>query len=204
MSRTLPFFSWNRSRKWVPSGRNDPRVSPATAPARAPVKHRQPMTARSRSPRSVSVSREAISARVGGTVYVLVRIGRDGTVQEAIAEQVNLDSYGSEAQMKHYRKLLSDSALEAAGHWTYNQPRTGPNVDDPYWTARIPVTFYLVGPWAPSAKHYGQWETYLPGPRQTPPWTGKALANESPDAMSGDELRTGDPRLQLITPVDGA
>lgn len=148
--------------------------------------------------------RDAISARVGGTVYLLVRIGRDGTVQEAIAEQVNLDSYGSEADMNHYRKLLSDSALEAAHHWTYNQPRTGPNVDNPYWTARIPVNFYLAGPGAPPPKQYGQWAAYFPGPRQTPPWTGKALANEWPDAMSGDELRTGDPRLQLVTPIDGA
>jgi hypothetical protein len=143
-------------------------------------------------------------ARVGGVVYVLVRIGRDGAVQEAIAEQVNLDKYGSEADMNRYRKLLADSALEAARHWTFNPPRMGPDVDNPYWTARMPVNFHLIGPGASPAKEYGQWEAYFPGPRQTPPWTGKVLANESPDAMSGDELRTGNSRLQLVTPVGGA
>lgn len=148
--------------------------------------------------------REAVYGRVSGKVYLLVRIGRDGMVQEAIAEQVNLDQYGTEAEMEHFRKLLAASSLEAARHWTFNVPTKGPEVDDPYFVARIPCNFNLYGSGAPDPKGYGKWETYIPGPRQTPPWIGKALANGSPDAMSGDDLQTGDQRLQLATPVGGA
>ncbi|QNK03005.1 energy transducer TonB [Dyella telluris] len=149
--------------------------------------------------------REAINARVSGTVYLVLRIGRDGTVQEAIAEQVNLDQYDREAGMVRYRKLLADASLAAARQWTFNLPTKGPEVDNPYWVARVPVNFNLRAWGAPPARHdYGQWDAYIPGPRQTPPWIGKALANESPDAVVGDGLRTGEQRLQLVTPVGGA
>ncbi|RDI97311.1 energy transducer TonB [Dyella solisilvae] len=147
---------------------------------------------------------EAISAFVSGKVYLMVRIGRDGTVQEAIAEQVNLDQYGTEADMDRFRKVLADASLLAARHWTFNIPTRGPDVDDPYFVARIPCTFTLQAPGLPKPKGYGEWQTYIPGPRQTPPWSGKALANQSPDAVSGDGLQTGDSRLQLVTPVGGA
>ncbi|WP_130621057.1 energy transducer TonB [Dyella amyloliquefaciens] len=148
--------------------------------------------------------RVVLNARVTGTVYVLTRIGRDGTVQEAIAEQVNLDQFGREADMNRYRKQLADSSIFAARHWTFNPPTKGADVDNPYWVVRIPVSFYYAEQGVPPAKQYGQWEAYIPGPRQTPSWIGKALANEAPDAMPGDGLRSGDPRLQLVTPVGGA
>ncbi|RDI98753.1 energy transducer TonB [Dyella solisilvae] len=148
--------------------------------------------------------REAINGRVSGKVYLLVRIGRDGTVQEAIAEQVNLDQYGTEAEMDHFRKVLADASLQAAHHWTFNVPTKGLEMDDPYYVARIPCTFSLYGTGTSEPKGYGKWQTYIPGPRQTAPWVGKALANQSPDAMSGDDLQTGDQRMQLATPVGGA
>jgi hypothetical protein len=69
---------------------------------------------------------------------------------------------------------------------------------------RTPVNFNLHMLGSPGKSHaYGSWDPYIPGPRQTPPWIGKALANESPDAASGDGLRTGDSRLQLTTPLSG-
>ncbi|WP_114241906.1 energy transducer TonB [Dyella sp. C9] len=157
---------------------------------------------RSRQPRYPT---EAVDARVSGTAYLLLRIGRDGTVEEAFAEQVNLDQYSSEVDMKHYRKLLADAALDAARHWTYTPPSNGAHVDDPFWLVRSPVVFHIKVIGTPTAEQpYGHWKTYIPGPRQELPWIGKSLANESPDAMPEDEMRSGDPRLQLITPVGGA
>lgn len=139
------------------------------------------------------------------TSRMSLRVGLDGTVQEAIAEQVNLDPYDREASMDRYRKILADASLEATRQWTFNTPTKGPEVVDPYWVVRVPVNFNLRawgGP--PPTPSYGQWRAYIPGPRQTPPWIGKVLANESPDAMSDGELRTGDTRLQLVTPVGDA
>lgn len=146
----------------------------------------------------------AIDARVSGTVYLLLRIGRDGTVQDVIAEQVNLDQYDRDSLMDRYRKLLSDASLDAARRWTFNTPTKGSDADNPYWVVRVPVNFSLRAWGAPSSTPaYGQWDAYIPGPRQTAPWISKTLANESPDAVSGDELRTGDTRLQLVTPLGG-
>ncbi|PXV59157.1 hypothetical protein SAMN04487785_10677 [Dyella jiangningensis] len=148
---------------------------------------------------------QAISARVSGTAYLVLRIGRDGTVQEAIAEQVNLDQYDREAAMERYRKWLADASLQAARHWTFNVPTTGAEANDPYWVVRVPVNFELrPGGVMPQKPSYGQWEAYIPGPRQTPTWIGKALASESPDAMADGDVGSGDPRLQLIKPVGGA
>ncbi len=147
----------------------------------------------------------AISARVSGTAYLVLRIGRDGTVQEAIAEQVNLDQYDLESAMERYRKWLADASLRAARHWTFNIPTSGAEANDPYWVVRVPVNFSLFpGGVMPRKPSYGKWEAYIPGPRQTPTWIGKALASESPDAVADGDVGSGDPRLQLIKPVGGA
>jgi TonB family protein len=146
---------------------------------------------------------QAIKARVSGTAYLALRVGRDGTVQEAIAEQVNLDQFAAEAAMDRYRKDLADASLEAARKWTFNPPAQGPDANNPYWVVRVPVSFSLHRMGDPIAPPYGRWDVYLPGPRQTAPWIGKALANQSPDAMPDGVLRSGNTGLQLATPLDG-
>lgn len=161
------------------------------------------VTGKDRSP--PQYPRLAIKARISGTAYLVLRIGRDGTVQDAIAEQVNLDQYGTAMEMEHYRQLLADASLDAARKWTFNPPTKGASVDDPYWVVRVPVSFSLhqFGT-RPTEESYGSWHAYIPGPRQTPPWISKTLANESPDAMPDGAVGAGDSRLRLVTPLSGA
>lgn len=147
----------------------------------------------------------AIAARVSGTAYLAVRVGRDGTVQDVIAEQVNLDQYSTQAQMKRYRKWLADASLDAAHKWTFTVPSKGAQVNDPYWIVRVPVSFGLgLNGVRPSETPYGSWHAYIPGPRETPPWISKTLANEAPDAMPDGAVGGGDSRLRLVTPLSGA
>lgn len=147
----------------------------------------------------------AIHARVTGTVYLLVRVGRDGTVEDVIAEQVNLEQYATQAEMDRFRKALADASIDAARRWTYNLPTKGASKNDPYWLARIPVNFYLQGGGAPVVKHgYGQWHGYIPGPRQAAPWISPALASQSPDAVPDGALASGNAQVQLTTQLDGA
>lgn len=147
----------------------------------------------------------ALNARVSGTVFVLLRIGRDGTVQEAVAEQVNLDQYGISSDMRLYRKLFAAASLRAAKQWTFNPPTQGKSVDDPYWQARVPVQFSLHKMGEPIVERpYGRWHGYIPGPRETPPWVSKTLLSEAPDAMPDDGLHTGHSMLQLATPLGGS
>jgi hypothetical protein len=146
----------------------------------------------------------AINARVSGTVFVLLRIGRDGVVEEAVAEQVNLDQFGTKSEMTLYRKMFADASLRAARQWTFNPPTQGKSVDDPYWQARVPVEFSLhqAGE-SIKERPYGRWHGYIPGPRETPPWLSQTLLGEAPDAMPDDSLHTGHSILRLATPLGG-
>ena len=144
--------------------------------------------------------RAAIDARVSGTVFLLLRIGRDGLVQEAVAEQVNLDQYGTASEMRLYRKVLADAALQAGQKWTFNPPTRGKGVNDPYWQARVPVQFSLLNFGERPKDDYGHWHGYIPGPRQTPSWISQTLLGEAPDAMPGDGLHAGNAMLRLATP----
>lgn len=131
----------------------------------------------------------AVRAGVGGTVYMALKIGRDGHVEEAIAQQVNLRIVASEALMRRWRDLLSQTALRAAKDWTFLPPAKGEDVDAPYWTVSVPVDFV-----APGAKDPGreQWHTYVPGPRAQIPWRA-----DKSDA-GGDALAAGG-----VYPLDG-
>lgn len=148
---------------------------------------------------------EAINARASGAVYLMLRIGRDGTVQEAVAEQVNLDQYGSKSEMQWARKLLANASIKAAKTWTFNLPTQGKAQDDPYFVARVPVVFTLHQIGKPIEEHpYGSWRPYIPGPRETPPWISPALAAQAPDAVPDGALQGGDSGLRLKTPLSGS
>ena len=132
-----------------------------------------------------------------GTVYLLLKIGQDGKVQDLAAEQVNLKVLGNERKMEQARKVLADASVEAARKWTFNVPTRGPQVAEPFWSVRVPVDYMFhedrqVG--------YGQWEAYVPGPRHTPVWA-EDESLQSPDAMIAGMLYTSGAGPKLITPV---
>jgi len=147
---------------------------------------------------------DAVAARVGGTVFLYVRVNRDGNVQDIAVEQVNLDVYGSEAQMRHYRKVLGDNALNAIKSWTFNVPTTGKHVMDPYWDGIIPVTFDINVFGASEKDTYGKWEGYIPGPRETIPWAKSSHLSSSPDTIPDGSFSQVDQPVQLKTALDGA
>ncbi|MDR7135575.1 TonB family protein [Lysobacter niastensis] len=142
----------------------------------------------------------AAMSGVRGTVYVVVRIGRDGRVEDAIAEQVNLKVVDSEAGMTRWRNSLAKAAVLGARKWTFNPPTQGEEVDKPFWLARVPVDFYLNDEKPAS---YGQWEAYIPGPRQSTPWMGAMDASLGADAVAGGGMHPIGAGPKLLTPLDG-
>lgn len=144
-------------------------------------------------------------SRVSGTVYLLLKVGRDGRVEDAAAEQVNLAVYASEHEMTAYRNDLARAALAAARQWTFDVPTAGRHAADPFWLARIPVNFRMLRPNEKSAMPvYGEWQTYIPGPRQTIAWLARnRLASESPDMVADGAIRQDDDGLKLLTTLDG-
>ena len=140
----------------------------------------------------------AAKSGVSGTVYLALKIGRDGRVEESIAEQVNLTFVASENEMAQWRGILSRSAMSAAKDWNFHPPVTGESKDDPYWVVRVPVVYSIEDP----RSAYGKWRAYVPGPRQARPWATGTEAEVSPEALAeGGVHQLGREGLRLLTPL---
>lgn len=130
----------------------------------------------------------AWQAGVRGTVYLVLKIDRKGAVDDLVSEQVNLKVVGSEQQMARMRGVLERSAISAARKWTFRVPTTGEAAEGPYWTVRVPVDYR----WEDEkASGYGEWEAYVPGPRQEKmPWHMEDLEGFDipPDALIAGEI----------------
>jgi len=147
--------------------------------------------------------REAVRAGVSGTVYVLVRIDRKGHVNDAVAEQVNLDFVSSDSQMKRWRQVLARATLRAARRWIFDPPTLSKTTDPDYDVARIPVTFKLRRWGRSSHDEYGHWKVYLPGPLQPVPWLEQSrMVSNNVDAIPDGGVYPVEQSLHLTTPLD--
>lgn len=136
----------------------------------------------------------AAYAGVGGTVYVVLRVGRDGRVEDLVAEQVNLRAIARERDMDHWRKVLAQAALAAARKWTFEPPKEGDDVDAAYWAVRVPIDFIAPGQREP-AEH--EWRAYVPGPRAVIPW---AKDSSPADALAAGSVQPIGRGLRLMSP----
>jgi len=140
-----------------------------------------------------------------GEVLLLIQVGRDGSVVNIAAEQVNLYMVGLPKEMERVRDRLAKASIDAARRWSFRPPTTGEHVDEPSWTVRVPVTFRIsYGGGVPDT--YGRWQAYIPGPRQKPSWdVGSAADDAFADALpEGGVYMAGiDKGPRLLTPLGG-
>lgn len=129
-----------------------------------------------------------------GIVYLVLRVGQQGTVEDVVAERVNLSVYASEKEMERFRNSLAEAAVKVARDWTFVPPSTGELVGQAPWSVRVPVTFNLDGKKAA----YGEWTAYLPGPVQRAPWLDDDEAGS--DAIADGALHTVGSGPELLTP----
>ena len=143
------------------------------------------------------------AAGVAGTAYVVVKVGKDGNVQDAVVEQVNLLAMGKEKVMASWRSAFADAALKAARQWTFKPPGQGPQVSAEFWSARVPVAFRMDGT---DVDRYGKWQVYIPGSRQSIPWWSEDTPSASPDSLAdgGVYMLGQDTGPKLLTALDGA
>ncbi|WP_266172146.1 energy transducer TonB [Dyella subtropica] len=150
---------------------------------------------------------EAVRARVAGTVYLLLRIDRDGKVADVSAEQVNLTVADDDNGMRVWRRVLADASIRAAREWTFNTPTSGPRVKDDYWIARVPVSYQVQAAGTRVPDDYGHWQGYIPGPKEPVPWLAKYRRpgddeDNMADALPDDGLYMLGSGPHLITPPD--
>lgn len=151
--------------------------------------------------------RDAADRQVSGTVYVLLKVGRDGNVADAVAEQVDLRVVpSSNSEMAWCRRVLADAALHAMKRDRFNLPTAGKDVNRSFWVARVPVAFTLNGniPAAVREAAYGQWQAYVPGPVQRPDWASGRDSSGSADAVPEGGALLADTSLDLLTPLSGS
>ena len=142
----------------------------------------------------------AWAMRGQGMVLLLVKVARDGTVADVVAEQTNLTSVGPARTMDLLRKTLADASVRTAKGWTFTPPTTGKYKDSEFWTVRVPVHYDIDN----RDERYGRWSAYIPGPRQKAPW----ITGEDAQATGTDLLPEGgvymvgrDDGPRLLTPL---
>jgi len=141
---------------------------------------------------------DALERGVQGTVYLVVRVNRQGAVDDVAVEQVDLRVIGTERQMNAMRNTLAKPALVAARKWRFEVPTTGESANDEYWSVRVPVDYLFAG----EKQKYGEWQAYIPGPRQKVPWVEEDPdSGESPDAMVAGGVYEVGKGLKLLTPL---
>lgn len=141
-------------------------------------------------------------ARMGGKgiAYLLVKIDRDGRVEDVVAEQVNLTAIGTLSEMDRIRNALSRNAVVAARRWTFSVPTEGEDADRGYWVIRVPVEYTLHDD---RETEYGAWSAYHPGPRLQPDWARPVPEGFSPDALTAGAVAPEASRFRLLTPIEG-
>jgi hypothetical protein len=146
--------------------------------------------------------KDEIKAQIGAQVLVVVRVGRDGRVEDAIAEQTNLAQLGTSRAMARWRRDFEEAAVATLKRWKFTTPTRGPDAAAPYWSVRIPIA-YTAG--NVPANTPGKWNSYVPGPRRVIPWATdeeQALADTGLDALPGSGIFPLKPALQLLTPLN--
>ncbi len=147
------------------------------------------------------------AARTGaeGTVYLMLKLGRSGAVEDVAVERIDLRTMGTERQIEWMREMLRKPSMIAARKWTFRVPTSGESADKPFWSVRVPVMYSLPSADGTSAEvPYGQWEVLIPGPQQDIPWiAAQAEVGESPEALVAGQVYEVGKGLKLLTPLQG-
>lgn len=145
----------------------------------------------------------ATQESASATTYMIMRIGRDGHVLDVAAEQVNFTAPVAPVRRSYLERVFVNASTKAIRNWTFDVPTRGPEAGFPYFLARVPVTFNLLGWYAsyePPA--YGSWQPYVPGPRlATPEWMqGQTGLASAPDAIPNGVITQLKSGLHLAEP----
>ncbi len=147
--------------------------------------------------------RDAARVGAGARVFLVLKIGRNGQVEDVFAEQINIITSGMRISSdRDLHAAFERASVETARRWKFIPPSRGEQADADYWTLRVPITYFMGS--APRAA-YGRWEPYLRTPRKAADWAGARLLASSPEAMLDGKPRIagGVSGLRLKTPIVG-
>lgn len=148
-----------------------------------------------------SYPKDALYSGGTGTVYLLLKVGRDGQVEDVVVEQTNLTALGSAREMDRIRSSLERASVREARRWRYEPPVAGEEADAPYWAVRVPVEYHIDSSPTPD---YGQWVAYHPGERAPrPDWAKRDAPGFSPDLLAAGATHPAQSRFRLLQAPEG-
>lgn len=138
---------------------------------------------------------------VSGSVFLQLKIGRDGKVMNIDASHVNLRVIGSEQEMKLWRDIFVRSTIATVKDWSFVVPQSGPGAEAGHWFGTLPISFMFEGE---KPGEYGRWETYVAGPKALIPWLQDSpLADGNVDALTPNAFHAAGAGRRLLTPLSG-
>jgi hypothetical protein len=138
---------------------------------------------------------------VGAKVIAVLRIDRSGKVQNVTIEQTNLKAVGKDGAMQSWRDAFEEATTAALRRWTFTPPTVGPSAAEDHWAVRVPVNFIPQG--AKAEPEPGQWESYVPGPRNRVSWARDGeLADSGVDTLPGGGIYPMEQPLHLLTKLN--
>lgn len=148
---------------------------------------------------------EAIRIGGQGDVVLVIKVARDGTVADVVAEQVNMTVAGPERTMAKLRDVLAKASINTARKWTFIPPTSGEDVAREFWSVRVPVSYAFSDDHNAAVERNGRWRAFIPGPRQRAPWVTRDDAESGSDLLpeGGVYMVDGAKRgLRLLTPLE--
>lgn len=135
---------------------------------------------------------------VSGTVYMAVRVDRNGHVVDTAVEQINLTVVGSENETERWRQVLGRHWQQGIKRLRFDVPASAFVDNNSTVTGRIGFHFRRAD--AP-AWQYGDWEPHVPGPHTRIEWLPDPDAR--PDTFRPGALHTAASDRRLLTPLTG-
>jgi len=145
--------------------------------------------------------RVAHMSNITGIVYLVLKIGKQGTVEDVMVEQTNLTVLGTSKQMEAGRKMLEKASIAAAKQWMFTVPVRGEAAKNPYWVVRAPVEF-LIGYPGKKTSDQSDWRAYVPGPRQRIPWISEEENRHSLEALTAGVVHPIGYGPKLVSSLD--
>lgn len=138
------------------------------------------------------------------TVYLALKIDRNGTVADIDVRHIDFGVSGPERSMKQWRRTVGDLVTDFVKKAKFAIPTTGPDADREYWTGLYAYPISVTGDDDPPKKEsdYGRWQTFVPGPRKEIPWLDPQAAGAG-KALLADGFSSSRPHRQLTTPPGG-
>jgi hypothetical protein len=144
----------------------------------------------------------AVYARLGAKVILVLRLDADGNVVDILPEQTSLTASGREGVAEKWRREFEKASMAAAKQWKFDTTERV-NGQPVGLSVRVPITYTLTD--GHKSDVDGKWQAFVPGPLRPIPWVtpGTVAAQSDRDMLKDGDARPLNSRFKLKDHVIG-